>query len=700
MPAALTTHQMTPLHFAYVHRRSVAAVALLVLLVGCKPSTGDAARKSETTATKSGESKPGGSTAPTGDPAADFALAKRLAEGNRIEQNLQEAFALFLKSAERGNVDAMLEVSSRYKSGTGVPQSFEKGRFWDKKAAETGNAEAQYRYATSFGFVTDSGIWIVDGDGTSDAQRQADNLLYWLSKSADQGYVAAKLTLGLALIKGGQGKAFHTDVNIEKGLGLVREAADAGNWDAQGHMASWLQTGYKLKANREESDRYWALLDAHTEPEVQLAIAQHYSEADRSQYRAGSHTYQGRELSFDETNRIAFEWYRKAADQGNDKAIWNLGLMYGQGRGVYKDEQEAAKYFRSAADLGNSSAMYSLGLAFLYGSGTVKDYAEAYRWFLKSANEQGAGPWTLYSYAGEARNALGYMYENGLGVPKDAVLAYAWYNIAAAGGYDPAKTNLARVEGSLAADELRESQSLSREWTAGKDLIRVAGSANMRTQTNSSGNVALRLGMVGSGFYVSATGNILTNRHVVDGCAEVRIPVESKVAKLVVADLANDLALLKMEVTDKPSAVFSDTDDLKQGEEIFVFGFPLAGYLPSTGNVTPGIISALAGPGNNSSLIQVTAPVQPGNSGGPVFDKKGSVVGVVVAKADAIAIAKITGDVPQNVNFAIAPRTVKSFLDGNHVAYRTSSELFSFSKDSVSIADRARGLTMKVECWK
>ena len=112
---------------------------------------------------------------------------------------------------------------------------------------------------------------------------------------------------------------------------------------------------------------------------------------------------------------------------------------------------------------------------------------------------------------------------------------------------------------------------------------------------------------------------------------------------------------------------FPDSDDIKQGEEIFVFGFPLDGYLPSAGNITPGIISALAGPGNNSSLVQMTAPVQPGNSGGPLLNKKGKVVGVVVGKANAIKIAKVTGDIPQNINFAIAPRTVKSFLDGNRV---------------------------------
>jgi hypothetical protein len=208
------------------------------------------------------------------------------------------------------------------------------------------------------------------------------------------------------------------------------------------------------------------------------------------------------------------------------------------------------------------------------------------------------------------------------------------------------------------------------------------------------------LASIGTGFFVSQDGGVLTNMHVVEGCRELRLSGQKAIAKPLVSDQANDLAIIKVDVTRQTNAVFPESDQLRQGEEIFVFGFPLEGYLPSSGNITPGIVSALAGPGNNSSLIQMTAPVQPGNSGGPLFNKKGRVVGVVVGKADAIKIAKVTGDIPQNINFAIAPRTVRAFLDGNQVQYEQASEIFSFNKDSVAIADIARSVTVKIECWK
>lgn len=205
---------------------------------------------------------------------------------------------------------------------------------------------------------------------------------------------------------------------------------------------------------------------------------------------------------------------------------------------------------------------------------------------------------------------------------------------------------------------------------------------------------------VGSGFYISETGNILTNNHVIADCTEIRVPSESKVAKVVVADVQNDLAVIKLDVAGKHALNLSAGDTIRQGQDVYVFGFPLEGFLPASGNFTPGMVAALAGPGNNASLVQITAPVQPGNSGGPVFDGKGRVVGVVMGKADALKIAKATGDIPQNINFSIAPQTIQAFLDGNHVSYAKDSRFFTFNKSAVEIAELARNSTVKVECWK
>ena len=97
-------------------------------------------------------------------------------------------------------------------------------------------------------------------------------------------------------------------------------------------------------------------------------------------------------------------------------------------------------------------------------------------------------------------------------------------------------------------------------------------------------------------------------------------------------------------------------------------------------------------------MIQITAPIQPGNSGGPVLDQYGHVVGGVVARLDAIKLAKRTGRLPQNVNFAISAGTVRAFLAANTWPYEV--ERSDETLPTPDSAAKARDFTVRVECWK
>jgi S1-C subfamily serine protease len=97
-------------------------------------------------------------------------------------------------------------------------------------------------------------------------------------------------------------------------------------------------------------------------------------------------------------------------------------------------------------------------------------------------------------------------------------------------------------------------------------------------------------------------------------------------------------------------------------------------------------------------MIQTTAPVQPGNSGGPLLDQSGNVLGIISSQLDALRIAEAIGKIPQNINFAIKASVVRAFLDANGVEYRTASSIAKL--DSTVIADQARKFTFAVECWK
>jgi S1-C subfamily serine protease len=176
----------------------------------------------------------------------------------------------------------------------------------------------------------------------------------------------------------------------------------------------------------------------------------------------------------------------------------------------------------------------------------------------------------------------------------------------------------------------------------------------------------------GSGFFVTRQGQVLTNNHVVEGCGRLSTS-DGRSLTVVDRDAKADLALLKADVTPDAIATFRAGPPPKQGDQVIAFGFPLPDILASEGNVSEGILSAVSGLQNDVRFVQISAPVQPGNSGGPRLDASGHVIGVVVSNLDALRVAKITGDVPQNVSFAVHWAEVRAFLDERAVAYKQAA---------------------------
>jgi S1-C subfamily serine protease len=168
----------------------------------------------------------------------------------------------------------------------------------------------------------------------------------------------------------------------------------------------------------------------------------------------------------------------------------------------------------------------------------------------------------------------------------------------------------------------------------------------------------------GTGFVVSDMGHVLTNRHVVQGCSAVT--VDGQAARLLAEDAVFDLALLRApHLAGTLPAIFA-AEPARLNSDVTVAGFPLPDLLGGL-NVTRGAVTSLKGIGGDGINMQISAPVQPGNSGGPVVNAAGQVVGVVVAKLDAAAVARLYDDIPQNVNFAIRGEIAKLFLAQNGV---------------------------------
>ncbi|MCB4820361.1 trypsin-like peptidase domain-containing protein [Roseicella aerolata] len=168
----------------------------------------------------------------------------------------------------------------------------------------------------------------------------------------------------------------------------------------------------------------------------------------------------------------------------------------------------------------------------------------------------------------------------------------------------------------------------------------------------------------GTGFLV-APDRVMTNHHVIDKCNRIilRTPDGRWLGAVPPArvDEKLDLALLAVPGLPGPVLSFRSGPAVRRGEGVVVYGYPLAGLL-SDAVLTRGEINALAGLADNRSQFQVSAPVQPGNSGGPMLDMQGHLVGVVVSKLNAQRIAQQIGDIPQNINFAVKGEAALSFL--------------------------------------
>ncbi len=358
-----------------------------------------------------------------------------------------------------------------------------------------------------------------------------------------------------------------------------------------------------------------------------------------------------------------------------------LAADFQKGVGAYikGDFQTAQEEFRPLAEQGDADAQYNLGLMYANGEGVAEDDTQAVYWYRKAA-EQGDA---------DAQFNLGFMYANGEGVAEDYILAYVWVNLAAAQGVDADKLKKF-LKDKMTRAQIAEAQRLSSEWVTGKkqEAPSVATSKQRRKQDLPD--------YTGSSFVVSQRGHLLTNRHVVAGCTELR--ANGYKTKIIAEDPNNDLALLRLEQPLTSVAFFRVGRGARIGDKVVAAGYPLRGLLGSGLNVTFGNVSSLTGIGNDSRLYQISAPVNSGNSGGPLIDESGHIVGIVTSKINALRTAKATGDIPQGANFAIKGSIMQIFLDLNNIDYQTAPS--RLPKSSSIIADEAKKYTFLIECWK
>ncbi len=640
-----------------------------------------------------------GEAAGQGHADAQFWLGYSHASGKGVAADDREAVFWYSKAAGQGHADAQFWLGYSHASGKGVAADDREAVFWYREAAEQGHADAQFELGLSYTI----------GGGVAEDDQEA---VFWYRKAAEQGHVEAQFWLG-AMHNSGRGVA----EDDQEAVFWYRKAAEQGHAGGQYRLGfmHWLAflngiAGDDGTAYDDQEAVFW----------YRKAAEQGHEEA---QFWLGRMYANGWGVPADD--REAAFWCRKAAEQGHAGAQLELGRSYANGRGVPADKWEAASWYRKAAEQGLANAQLELGRSYAGGKGVPEDDVQAYAWINLACVQRGEDDEDAQQHRTDLRQRmtsaqlaeaqklsrqLAAWIEDGGDEPTLAAISSGPVR-SSAPSHDmvrPAQSYLAMLgydTGSMdglfgerttaAVQQFQQDMGIRSTGLISEELL-----ALLRTMADARQKQTREPASSGSGFLVGRDGWIVTNHHVVDGCARVTVnhAGTSYDATVRAVEARDDLALLKAPVEVRGAATFSESPRASLGEAATVAGYPLHGVLSKELNVTSGNVSALAGPDDDAKRLQITAPVQPGNSGGPLLDGAGNVIGVVASTLRATHAAGITGDIPQNVNFAIKGAVVRSFLDIHGVAYNRRPSSANLAPEQ--LAELARTFTVAVHCWE
>lgn len=192
-----------------------------------------------------------------------------------------------------------------------------------------------------------------------------------------------------------------------------------------------------------------------------VIAATRFNNADAA-FNLANMASRGAGIKLNDPMAMAAEFYRKAADLGNAKAPFHLGVLYHTGKGLSQSFREAENWYRKGASLGDASAQFALGVMLTSPSGRPLVPVEGAKWFLAAA-EQGHHP---------SQFELAKLLESGIVVPRDLIQAHKWFNLAAASGDPNAIARRNALSKRLLPAQLEKAQELASQWKPGEPKIR------------------------------------------------------------------------------------------------------------------------------------------------------------------------------------------------------------------------------------
>jgi len=404
----------------------------------------------------------------------------------------------------------------------------------------------------------------------------------------------------------------------------------------------------------------------------------------------------------------------RSAEEGDPSSQYSMGLRYFYGLGGTVDREEAVKWFTLAANNGLFEAQKFLAKIYNLGEGVPKNKNEAFRWAYIAACQgdvecQAFTGWYYWKGEGVERNDseaviwlrkaaendhaiaqfnLATCYAVGEGVPLSGAAAADWFFKA---GLNSLKAGN-RDQALLCVDRIKQMNSVLRlnipNMHLADELLEqiydgtaVKKEEPSQSRTTSSGTA-----------WVVSSHHVVTNFHVIEGSSKIRLifPDGASIsAEVDSVDKVNDLALLRVASTiSLPPALTLAASIPRIGAGVFTVGYPHPDFMGQKPKLTSGIISATSGLADDSRFFQITVSVQAGNSGGPLLNLDGQVVGVVVAKLNAATVFRWTGDLPENVNYAIKIAYLRALAE-NKIPTQATPSLGSLARGNLeTVANR------------
>lgn len=215
-----------------------------------------------------------------------------------------------------------------------------------------------------------------------------------------------------------------------------------------------------------------------------------------------------------------------------------------------------------------------------------------------------------------------------------------------------------RLQRQRALEDQRRQEVLQRQRLAEEDAQKEAVEEKRRAINT------------GTGFFINPDGHLVTNNHVLVDKTDFAIrDLKGRFyrAEVVARDEKRDLALLKVQGTF-PALRIASSNSVSKGQRVLAVGYPQISIQGNESKVTDGIVSSFSGIKNDENWFQISVPIQGGNSGGPLVTEGGAVIGIVVASVNVARFYNLTGDLPQNVNYAIKSSVLLDFLSLHRIS--------------------------------